>query len=127
MGGWVGALATHTHIHTLSHTHIHTLSHTYTHTHTHTHTHTQTQLITGEWVGALAMSEHSSGSDVISMKLKAEKDGNSYILNGNKFWITNGPESDLVIVYAKTDPEAKEKGITAFLVEKVCFSWRMWA
>ncbi len=65
------------------------------------------------------MSEHSSGSDVVSMKLRAKKDGDGYLLNGSKFWITNGPESDLVIVYAKTEPEANEKGITAFLVEKV--------
>ena len=65
------------------------------------------------------MSEHSSGSDVVSMKLRADKEGSHYVLNGSKFWITNGPESDVVIVYAKTKPEAKDKGITAFLVEKV--------
>ncbi len=65
------------------------------------------------------MSEHSSGSDVVSMKLRADKDGDHYILNGSKFWITNGPESDVVIVYAKTKPEADHKGITAFIVEKV--------
>ena len=65
------------------------------------------------------MSEPGSGSDVVSMKLKAEKKGDRYILNGNKFWITNGPDADVLIVYAKTNPEAGPHGITAFLVEKV--------
>ena len=86
---------------------------------THTHLHTHTQLISGENVGALAMSEHSAGSDVVSMKLRANKDGDHYVLNGHKFWITNGPESDVVIVYAKTIADAGSKGITAFIVEKV--------
>lgn len=64
------------------------------------------------------MSEPGSGSDVTSMKLKAEKKGNKYILNGNKMWITNGPDADVLVVYAKTDPKAGNKGITAFLIEK---------
>jgi isovaleryl-CoA dehydrogenase len=76
------------------------------------------KLITGEHVGALAMSEPGSGSDVVSMKLKAEKKGNKWVLNGNKFWITNGPDADVLVVYAKTDMAAGPKGITAFLVEK---------
>ncbi|XP_005801148.1 isovaleryl-CoA dehydrogenase, mitochondrial [Xiphophorus maculatus] len=76
------------------------------------------KLLTGEHVGALAMSEPNAGSDVVSMKLKAVKKGDYYVLNGNKFWITNGPDADVVIVYAKTDPEAHQKGITAFIVEK---------
>uniref|UniRef100_A0A3Q3G646 Isovaleryl-CoA dehydrogenase, mitochondrial n=1 Tax=Labrus bergylta TaxID=56723 RepID=A0A3Q3G646_9LABR len=71
-----------------------------------------------EHVGALAMSEPNAGSDVVSMKLKAKKKGDYYILNGNKFWITNGPDADVLIVYAKTDPDAYQKGITAFIVEK---------
>jgi isovaleryl-CoA dehydrogenase len=75
-------------------------------------------LITGEHVGALAMSEAGSGSDVVSMKLRAEKKGDRYVLNGTKFWITNGPEADTLVVYAKTDPEAGPKGITAFIIEK---------
>ncbi|MGI9333646.1 MAG: isovaleryl-CoA dehydrogenase [Gammaproteobacteria bacterium] len=75
-------------------------------------------LISGEHVGALAMSEPGSGSDVVSMKLKAEKRGERYVLNGNKMWITNGPDADVLIVYAKTDPKAGPKGMTAFLVEK---------
>ncbi|KAF3844899.1 hypothetical protein F7725_008062 [Dissostichus mawsoni] len=75
-------------------------------------------LMTGEHVGALAMSEPNAGSDVVSMRLKAEKNGDYYILNGNKFWITNGPDADVLIVYAKTDPKAHQKGITAFIVEK---------
>ncbi|EJL56681.1 acyl-CoA dehydrogenase [Rhizobium sp. CF122] len=75
-------------------------------------------LISGEHVGALAMSEPGAGSDVVSMKLRAEKQGNSYVLNGNKMWITNGPDADVLVVYAKTDPEAGPRGITAFLVEK---------
>ncbi|XP_040189740.1 isovaleryl-CoA dehydrogenase, mitochondrial [Rana temporaria] len=78
------------------------------------------KLISGEHIGALAMSEPNSGSDVVSMKLKAEKKGDYYILNGNKFWITNGPDADVVIVYAKTDSNIKpaSHGITAFIVEK---------
>ncbi|MEQ2291256.1 hypothetical protein AMECASPLE_011591 [Ameca splendens] len=76
------------------------------------------KLLTGEHVGALAMSEHNAGSDVVSMKLKAVKKGDYYVLNGNKFWITNGPDADVLIVYAKTDPGAHQKGITAFIVEK---------
>jgi len=76
------------------------------------------KLISGEHVGALAMSEPGAGSDVVSMKLKAEKRGDRYILNGNKMWITNGPDADTLVVYAKTDPEAGPKGITAFLIEK---------
>ncbi|XP_022077133.2 isovaleryl-CoA dehydrogenase, mitochondrial [Acanthochromis polyacanthus] len=76
------------------------------------------KLLTGEHIGALAMSEPNAGSDVVSMKLKARRDGNSYILNGNKFWITNGPDADVLIVYAKTDPEAHQRGISAFIVEK---------
>lgn len=76
------------------------------------------KLITGEHLGALAMSEPGAGSDVVSMKLKAEKKGDRYILNGSKMWITNGPQADTLIIYAKTDPDAGPKGITAFLVEK---------
>ena len=76
------------------------------------------KLISGEHVGALAMSEAGSGSDVVSMRLKAEKKGDRYVLNGTKFWITNGPHADTLVVYAKTDPEAKSRGITAFLIEK---------
>jgi isovaleryl-CoA dehydrogenase len=76
------------------------------------------KLITGEHLGALAMSEPGAGSDVVSMKLRAEKKGDRYILNGSKMWITNGPDADTLIVYAKTDPEAGPKGITAFLIEK---------
>lgn len=76
------------------------------------------KLITGEHVGALAMSEPNSGSDVVSMKLTARKEGDHYVLNGNKFWITNGPDADVLIVYAKTSPEAAARGISAFIVEK---------
>jgi isovaleryl-CoA dehydrogenase len=76
------------------------------------------QLISGEHVGALAMSEPSAGSDVVSMKLRAEKRNDHYRLNGNKYWITNGPDADTLVVYAKTDPEAGSKGITAFIIEK---------
>ncbi|TCU15302.1 isovaleryl-CoA dehydrogenase [Rhizobium sullae] len=76
------------------------------------------KLISGEHVGALAMSEPGAGSDVVSMKLKAEKRGDRYVLNGNKMWITNGPDAEVLVVYAKTDPEAGPRGITAFLVEK---------
>ncbi|KAI9017320.1 acyl-CoA dehydrogenase/oxidase [Gaertneriomyces semiglobifer] len=76
------------------------------------------KLISGDHVGALAMSEAGSGSDVVSMKIKAEKKGDRYILNGTKFWITNGPDADVLVVYAKTDINAGPKGITAFIVEK---------
>ncbi len=76
------------------------------------------KLIAGEHVGALAMSEPGAGSDVVSMKLRAEKRGDAYVLNGNKMWITNGPDADVLVVYAKTDPDAGPRGITAFLVEK---------
>ncbi|WP_419901969.1 isovaleryl-CoA dehydrogenase [Kiloniella sp.] len=76
------------------------------------------KLITGEHVGSLAMSEPGAGSDVVSMRLKAEKKGDRYVLNGNKMWITNGPDADTLVVYAKTDPEAGAKGITAFIIEK---------
>jgi isovaleryl-CoA dehydrogenase len=75
-------------------------------------------LISGEHVGALAMSETSAGSDVVSMNLKAEKSGNGYRLNGHKFWITNGAYADVLVVYAKTTPDAGSRGITAFLIEK---------
>ena len=75
-------------------------------------------LISGEQVGALAMSEPGSGSDVVSMRLRAEKKGNKYLLNGNKMWITNGPDADTLVVYAKTDPDAASRGITAFIIEK---------
>ena len=76
------------------------------------------KLVSGEHLGGLAMSEPGAGSDVVSMKLKAERKGDRYILNGTKLWITNGPSADTLIVYAKTDPSAGPKGITAFLVEK---------
>ena len=76
------------------------------------------KLISGEHVGALAMSEPGAGSDVVSMKLKAEKRGDRYVLNGTKFWITNGPCADVLVVYAKTDPGAGPRGISAFLIEK---------
>jgi isovaleryl-CoA dehydrogenase len=76
------------------------------------------KLISGEHVGALAMSEPGAGSDVVSMKLKAEKKGDRYILNGTKMWITNGPDADVLVVYAKTDPAAGSRGMTAFLIEK---------
>jgi len=75
-------------------------------------------LISGEYIGALAMSEAGAGSDVISMKLRAEDKGDHYCLNGTKMWITNGPDADVLVVYAKTDPTAGSKGITAFVVEK---------
>ncbi|HCH25036.1 MAG TPA: acyl-CoA dehydrogenase [Oceanospirillaceae bacterium] len=75
------------------------------------------KLITGEHVGALAMSEPGAGSDVVSMRLKAEKQGDKYILNGNKMWITNGPDASTYVIYAKTDVNAGPKGITAFIVE----------
>ncbi len=76
------------------------------------------KLITGEHVGALAMSEPSAGSDVISMKLRAEPVSGGFLLNGNKMWITNGPDADTIVVYAKTTPDAGSRGITAFIVEK---------
>ena len=76
------------------------------------------KLISGEHIGALAMSESGAGSDVLGMQLKAQKQGDHYRLNGAKMWITNGPDADLVVVYAKTDVEAGSRGITAFLVEK---------
>ena len=75
-------------------------------------------LITGEHVGALAMSEPEAGSDVVSMRLRAEKRSDRYVLNGSKMWITNGPDADTLVVYAKTDPDAGSRGITAFLVER---------
>ncbi|HST94300.1 MAG TPA: isovaleryl-CoA dehydrogenase [Microvirga sp.] len=76
------------------------------------------KLIAGEHLGALAMSEPGSGSDVVSMRTRAEKRGDRYFLNGNKMWITNGPTADVLVVYAKTDPEAGPRGMTAFIVEK---------
>ena len=76
------------------------------------------KLISGEHVGSLAMSEAGAGSDVVSMQLKAERRGNGFVLNGSKFWITNAPHADVLIVYAKTDPVAGPKGISAFLIEK---------
>ncbi len=76
------------------------------------------KLCNGEHLGALAMSEPSAGSDVVSMKLRAQKKGDHYVLNGSKFWITNGPAADTLVVYAKTDPDAGSRGITAFIIEK---------
>ena len=76
------------------------------------------KLISGDHVGALAMSETGSGSDVVSMRLRAEKRNNGYVLNGSKMWITNGPEADIVVVYAKTDSDAGSRGISAFIVER---------
>ena len=76
------------------------------------------RLISGEHVGALAMSEAGSGSDVVSMRLRAERRGDRYVLNGTKFWITNGPHADVLVVYVKTEPEAASRGISAFLIEK---------
>ncbi len=76
------------------------------------------KLISGDHVGALAMSEAGSGSDVISMRLRADKKGDRYVLNGTKFWITNGPHADTLVVYAKTDPDAASRGVTAFLIER---------
>ncbi len=76
------------------------------------------KLCSGEHIGALAMSEPGAGSDVVSMKLRADKRGDRYILNGNKFWITNGPDADTYVIYAKTRPDAGPKGITAFIVER---------
>jgi isovaleryl-CoA dehydrogenase len=76
------------------------------------------KLISGEYVGALAMSEPNAGSDIVSMKLRAQKQGDRYLLNGTKMWITNGPDADVIVVYAKTDPSAGGRGITAFFVER---------
>jgi isovaleryl-CoA dehydrogenase len=76
------------------------------------------KLLSGEHVGALAMSEPGAGSDVVGMRTRAEKRGERYVLNGSKMWITNGPEAEVLVVYAKTDPEAGARGITAFLIEK---------
>ena len=78
------------------------------------------KLISGEHLGALAMSEAGAGSDVVSMRMRADKKGDHYILNGSKMWITNGPDADVVVVYGKTDPKAGTRGITAFVVEKGC-------
>ena len=76
------------------------------------------KLISGDHIGALAMSEPGAGSDVVSMKLRAEKKGDRYILNGNKMWITNGPDAHTYVIYAKTDSNAGPRGITAFIVER---------
>jgi isovaleryl-CoA dehydrogenase len=76
------------------------------------------KLMSGEHVGALAMSEPGAGSDVVSMRTRADKRGDRYVINGNKMWITNGPQADVIVVYAKTDPDAGARGITAFLIEK---------
>ncbi|WP_130618614.1 isovaleryl-CoA dehydrogenase [Dyella amyloliquefaciens] len=76
------------------------------------------RLVSGEHIGALAMSESGSGSDVVSMRLRAEKKGDRFVLNGHKMWITNGPDADTLVVYASTDPAAGSRGITAFIVEK---------
>jgi len=76
------------------------------------------KLCSGEHIGALAMSEPGAGSDVVSMKLRADEDGDNYVLNGNKMWITNGPDAHVYVIYAKTDPEGGSKGITAFIVER---------
>lgn len=76
------------------------------------------RLCSGEDLGALAMSEPGAGSDVVSMKLRADRKGDHYVLNGSKFWITNGPSADVLVVYAKTDPNAGKRGITAFIIEK---------
>jgi isovaleryl-CoA dehydrogenase len=76
------------------------------------------KLVSGEWIGALAMSEPNAGSDVVSMKLRADFRGDSWVLNGSKMWITNGPDADVMVIYAKNDLEAGPRGITAFLVEK---------
>ncbi|TWG85241.1 isovaleryl-CoA dehydrogenase [Cupriavidus gilardii J11] len=76
------------------------------------------KLVSGDWIGALAMSEPNAGSDVVSMKLRAERKGDRYVLNGTKMWITNGPDCDVLVVYAKTEPELGARGMTAFIVEK---------
>ena len=82
------------------------------------------KLISGEHIGALAMSEPGAGSDVVSMRLRADKKGDRYVLNGNKMWITNGPDADTLVVYAKTDPDAGPRGMTAFIVEKTFKGFR---
>jgi isovaleryl-CoA dehydrogenase len=82
------------------------------------------RLISGEHVGALAMSEAGAGSDVISMRLRADPHGDHYVLNGTKFWITNGPHADVLVVYAKTDPEGASRGVTAFIIEKAFKGFR---
>ncbi len=76
------------------------------------------KLVSGEHIGALAMTEPGAGSDIVSMRLKAEERGDHYLLNGNKMWITNGPDADVMVVYAKTDADLGPKGITAFIVER---------
>jgi len=76
------------------------------------------KLVSGEFVGALAMSESGAGSDVVGMQLRADRRGDRYVLNGTKMWITNGPDADVLVVYAKTDPQAGPRGITAFLIER---------
>ena len=76
------------------------------------------RLCSGEHIGALAMSEPGAGSDVVSMRLRAERQGDEFVLNGNKMWITNGPDADVYVIYAKTDPDAGSKGITAFIIER---------
>src|SRR6201984_2056421 len=76
------------------------------------------KLISGEYVGALAMPEPDAGADVVSMKLRADKRGDRYVLNGSKMWITNGGDADVLVVYARTNPDAGPKGITAFIIEK---------
>lgn len=81
------------------------------------------KLVSGEHIGALAMSETEAGSDVVSMRLRAEKRGDRFVLNGNKMWITNGPDAHTLIVYAKTDPSAASRGITAFIVERSFANW----
>ena len=75
-------------------------------------------LCSGEHIGALAMSEPGAGSDVVSMRLRADRQGDDFVLNGNKMWITNGPDADVYVIYAKTDPDAGSKGITALIVER---------
>ena len=80
--------------------------------------HYMPKLISGEHIGALAMSEPGAGSDVVGMRLRAEKRGDRYVLNGSKMWITNGPDANVLVVYAKTDPDAGPRGITAFIIEK---------
>ncbi|MDW3684020.1 isovaleryl-CoA dehydrogenase [Cupriavidus sp. CV2] len=76
------------------------------------------KLVSGDWIGALAMSEPNAGSDVVSMKLRADFKGDHYVLNGSKMWITNGPDCDVLVVYAKTEPDLGARGMTAFIVEK---------
>ncbi|KJK09240.1 isovaleryl-CoA dehydrogenase, partial [Burkholderiaceae bacterium 16] len=76
------------------------------------------KLVSGDWIGALAMSEPNAGSDVVSMKLRADFKGDRYVLNGTKMWITNGPDCDVLVVYAKTEPDLGARGMTAFIVEK---------